>query len=121
MKMSEVQERTTVCGGCGKSLPVDFTGRCPDCGCLAMNRKVICRDQIGFRDILGWKSQREFIQKNLPLFYLSIALTIVSPIIGYFEIGLIGIAVGFLLGGISYVAGLYAVTKIREIPEGNST
>ena len=119
LQTSKVQ-RKVVCRGCGKPLPIDFTGPCPDCGCLAKNKIVICEDSLGFKDSFSWKRQRTFFEKNMPLFCLSIALTIVSPIIGYFVVGLIGLVVGFLLGGISYVVGLYSVTKIREIHEGSS-
>lgn len=118
-KTSEAQDTKVVCK-CGEVLPPDFTGPCPKCGNPAKYKSKTLIGHLGIEDSLNWEKRREFYEKNTAIYWLIIAITIGSPIIGFFVTGLIGVFVGLVFGIVSYFLGPYAVTKVREIHRGSS-
>jgi hypothetical protein len=70
---------------------------------------------------LAWQSTHEYYEKHRGWAAASIALTIVSSAIGVLPLGVWGVAIGLILGVVSFYVGPKAVTKVREIRFGQST
>ncbi|MEA1876819.1 MAG: hypothetical protein U9N86_08130 [Bacteroidota bacterium] len=113
-------ENPDCCKDCGYKFSNERNGRvpCPVCG--GKNRKMspIVNDGINLSDSAGWKSTREFYEKNRALLLVVIAITIISPFLGLLLVGIPGLILGLLLGGVSYFLGPWATTKVREIERG---
>jgi uncharacterized OB-fold protein len=109
---------TTRCSVCGNPLPPNHAGPCPICGKKGKVHYVTLKATEKVVASISWKSTHEFYEKNPTAYWIVVFLTIVSPVIGYFVIGLAGIVVGVILGVLSYYIGQKAVTKVREIRQG---
>lgn len=120
LKMSKKPKSKAVCEWCGATLSSDHIGPCPKCGKLGKKISTTITENFCLKDSLNWKKRREFFEQNTKIKWLIIAITIGSPIVGFFVIGLIGVVIGLALGIISYALGPYAVIKVREIERGNS-
>ena len=99
MQLTGVESRPET-GQLGPTVAVQLTG-------------VEARSETGR---LSWSSVREYWEKRpLPLFTL-ILLALGSPFLGLFLAGWIGVVVGLFVSIVSFVGGLAAVTRVREIP-----
>ena len=113
-------EEPDICKSCGYRFPNEGNDGvpCPMCGGKNRIMSPSVHDNIGLSDFVGWKSRREFYEKNRALFWVIVAITIISPFLGLLLAGIPGVFVGLLLGGASYFLGPHAVTKVREIEKG---
>lgn len=74
-------------------------------------------DQIILKESVSRKLIRQFYENNTIFIYLIVLITIASSIIGVIFAGSIGILIGLVLGGISFIIGAKARTKVKEIRE----
>jgi uncharacterized membrane protein len=96
-------------------------GPCPVCG---KDGKIVSGSfypTIGIQASAAFKSTHEYYEKHRKWAVFSIALTIVSSVIGIVPLGFFGVALGLILGVISFYVGPKATTKVREIRYGQST
>jgi hypothetical protein len=91
---------------------------CPRCGGKNRIMSPSVHENIGLSDSVGWKSRREFYEKNRALLWVIVAVTVISPFLGLLLAGIPGVIVGLLLGGASYLLGPHAATKVREMERG---
>ena len=108
------------CKWCGSPLSTTHTGPCPKCGKEGKKGTIDSKEAIGFKDSLKWESRREFNERNPKISLLIIVITFGSPLLGFFLYGLVGVIIGFFFGVLSYWLGPRAVTRVREIKQGNS-
>lgn len=113
-----MDSKDTKCSHCGKSLPASHTDPCPNCGKKGKTINASITDGIVVSDSIKWQTKKEFYEKNPKAHAGVILITLFSPFIGMFVAGIIGVVVGFLLGGVAYILGPKAVTKVREIRSG---
>ena len=111
---------TATCKWCGSSLSPTHTGPCPKCGKEGKKSTVKIKGTIGFKGSLNWESRREFYEINHKIKCLIIAITFVSPLLGFILSGLVGVVIGLFFAFLSYWLGPLAVTKVREIKRGSS-
>ncbi len=103
-----------VCKHCGFTLTGDHRGPCPSCGKVGKIISVIGSGGAVFGGSVSVQTIRTIYQKNRAAFAILILITIVSPFVGLFIVGIPGIFVGLILSAISYFLGPKAVTKIIE-------
>ena len=70
-------------------------------------------------DSLRWQHVREYYEKHPVLLPGVIGITIGAPFLGLLLAGWVGVAAGIAIGGITFLLGLRAMTKVREIREGS--
>lgn len=107
------------CSGCGQSLAPDYIGPCPNCGDTRKTHDVSLHAVAHARASLGWKHVHEYYEKHRILMPLVLIITIGSPFLGLVLAGWAGVFVGLIVGVVTFLLGLRAVTKIREIREGH--
>lgn len=120
MKMCEKPKTKVTCKWCGATLSPTHTGPCPKCGKLGKKISLILTETLGLKDSIKWEKRREFFEENPKIKWLIIAITIGSPFLGLVLFGIVGVVIGLVLGGLSYLLGPYAVTKVREIERGSA-
>lgn len=113
-------EEPDICKDCGYRFRNEGNDGvpCPVCGGKNRIMSPSVNDNIGLSGSVGWKSRREFYEKNRALLWVIVAITVISPLLGLLLAGIPGVIVGFLLSGASYFLGPRAVTKVREIEKG---
>ena len=118
--MSGNVNRTVECANCGNLLAPSHKGPCPFCGSEQKLIKVNVHETLNVRvtERLMWTKTREYFENHWPTFVATIALTIASPFIGLFVLGLIGAGIGLIFSVITLVVGFFAVTKVREVERG---
>lgn len=109
------------CQHCGSPLSLNHVGPCPVCGKVGKSIHVFGFASIGIRASVAWQSTHEYYEKHRGWAAASIALTIVSSAIGVLPLGVWGVAIGLILGVVSFYVGPKAVTRVREIRSGQST
>lgn len=107
------------CSGCGQPLVLDHLGSCPSCGDTRKTHEVSIHVAAKGRASLGWRHVREYYKKHTLLLSLVIGITIGAPFLGLVLAGWDGVVVGVIVGVGTFLLGLCAVTKIREIREGH--
>jgi len=107
------------CKWCDTSLSPSHTGICPKCGKEGKNIVAEINETVVLSNSLNWKRQREFFEENPKIKWLIITIALVSPILGLVFSGISGFVIGLVLGLLSYLLGPRAVTKVREIEQGN--
>lgn len=114
--VDEPAEMHSICQWCGQKLTA--RGPCPKCG---KGRKffMTTSGMVTFKGTMGWQRRREFFEKNRRIGWLLIVIVFVSPLVGYFLSGVVGLVIGFAFSILSYVLGPSAVTKIREVERGS--
>jgi len=118
--MNENTKARAECRYCNTPLPVDHKGPCPNCGKIGKNISVELHETISVTESLSWEKRKEFWEKNSKMMVLIWSITLISPILGWFITGAIGIIIGLILGIAVNLLGPYAVTKVREIERGKS-
>jgi len=106
------------CSHCRESLSSSHVGECPKCG--KTGRTVILGTAIE-TDIalpISWSSVKEYYETDKKAHVSVIIITAVSPFVGLFIAGWVGVFVGVLLGVGSYFLGPKAIIKVREIRKG---
>ena len=106
------------CSHCNEPLPDRHVGECPKCG---KKGRTIALGTAIERDValpISWMSVKEFYEKNNKAHAAVIFITILSPFIGLFLAGWLGVFVGGITGAIAYFLGPKAVIKVREIKHG---
>lgn len=111
--MSQTNSKIT-CKHCGFTLTDDHSGPCPSCGKIGKVTSVIASGGVVIGGSASVQTIRTVYQKNKAAFAILIVITIISPFVGLFLIGIPGILVGLILSAISYFLGPKAVTKIIE-------
>jgi hypothetical protein len=113
--MGEVVERKATCVHCGIELSAEHIGICPFCGKEGKNLSLVLRDTIHLSSSLTWETRKEYYQKHKRVLGAVIAITILSPFLGFVLVGPLGVVVGLALGGLAYYLGPKAITKVIEI------
>lgn len=65
--------------------------------------------------LIDLETRREYYQKNPKILAVVILITLISPFIGFFLTGPLGIIIGLMIGLLTYLIGPRASTKIIEI------
>jgi hypothetical protein len=107
------------CSACGAELSLTHQGPYPACGKDGRTLEVRVHDTVGVKDSLSLESRREFYKKNPVVILVVIAITLASSLLGLVLTGWPGIAIGLVLGSLSYYIGPFAVIKVREINRTN--
>lgn len=68
---------------------------------------------------LRWQHVRERYEKHPVLLPIVIAITLASPFLGLIVAGWVGVIVGLAMSIMTFLLGLRAVTKVREIRKGS--
>jgi hypothetical protein len=116
--METATRQSVRCSACGQTLALDHQGACPSCGGTSKTHDVHLTDTIHLSSSLTWQHTREWYEKHPVLLPIVIAITVASPFLGLLLAGWIGVAVGLGIGVVTFLLGLRAVTKVREIREG---
>ena len=67
---------------------------------------------------MRWQHIHEYYERNPIFLPIVIFITIGSPFLGLILAGWLGVTAGLAIGLITFLLGLRAVTKVREIREG---
>ena len=116
--MTETSQ-STKCAGCGEPLQEGFTNSCPKCGETRKIHEVSIHESLTVRSAIHWKHIHEYYERHNILLPVVLIITICSPFLGLVLAGWVGVLVGLFIGIITFLLGLRAVTKIREVREGN--
>lgn len=108
--MSEI-EKFSVCRRCGNKIKGDRPN-CPECS-GPMDLMGYAEEKISFTD--SHKAEQEYDKKNPWVISIVVIIAVVSAFLGLFIAGPIGVIVGLILGGFSYIISPFAVEKIKEI------
>lgn len=108
------------CKICGQDLPLEHVGRCPSCGKEGKIIKLMIHESIGTKESLVWETRKEYYLKHKGALATVIAITVISPLLGLILAGPVGVIVGLVLGGISYLLGPRALTKVIERTKGHA-
>lgn len=112
--------RIVSCANCGESLdPTNMPHLCPKCGSESKNVSITAHDvlKVTLCEKVKVTTIREFYEKNHKALAVVITISIISPFVGLFILGPLGVIAGLVLGLISFLLGPSAVTKVREIKE----
>ncbi|MCU7875163.1 MAG: transposase [Candidatus Thiodiazotropha sp. (ex Lucinoma borealis)] len=104
--------KSITCSKCGSTLNESHSGPCPHCGAIGKTVHVVLSDAIEVSDSISGEQRREYYQKNKKVLVVVVAITVISPFLGLFVLGPLGVVVGLVLGGVSYYLGPMAATKI---------
>lgn len=112
--MTESESKDT-CSDCGEPLklyPSD-TPRppCPKCGSTKRNRAVTMYEHVEVKDKIKIKAEGSKRKTDYGLLFISLALTVISGIVGIFIFGLIGIVAGLVVGLVAFGVGFYVSEK----------
>ena len=117
--MDEVTE-TVTCANCGERIAPQHVGACPKCGKEGKNTEVTIKESIPVHSSLNWETRKEYYKEHKGAAATVIGATVLSPFVGLFLAGPIGVIVGLILGAITYYFGPKAITKIIEITKGHA-
>lgn len=70
---------------------------------------------ITVKESLTLEGRREFYERHSWAVAVVIAITIVSPLLGFYLTGIVGVIAGLAFGAFSYFFSPTAVIKVREI------
>jgi hypothetical protein len=117
-RMGCVAESAT-CNQCGKSVDPSRDQPCPHCGRYAGKKiQATVSDDIDVEESVSWARTREFWEINWPWLILVAVISMASPFLGLLIAGIPGVVLGLVIGAVEFVAGLYAIGKVREITRG---
>lgn len=69
-------------------------------------------------DSLSWQHIHEYFERHKILLPLVLVITIAAPFLGLVMAGWPGVVGGLVIGIATFFLGLRAVTKVREIRDG---
>jgi len=112
--MTKTNQKIT-CAHCGTPLSKNHAGPCPSCG--KEGRKIIAtiNEVLTISESMRWQTRREFYEKNPKTLIAVRLITVISPFLGLFLVGPVGVVIGLALGAIAYFIGPLAITKVVEI------
>lgn len=111
--------QSTKCSGCGEPLPEGFAKPCPKCGDTRKTHDVSIHESVTATDPMSWQHIHEYYERHPVLLPIVMGITMGSPFLGLVLAGWVGVLAGLFIGLIAFFLGLRAVTKVREIREGN--
>ena len=106
------------CGNCNLRFPDTEGGKrreCPGCGSIARRITLELRDTFQVADSTEGKSIRVFYKRHPVALTVVVAISIGSPLLGFWLVGLPGVLAGVSMGVLSLVLGPIAVTKVKEV------
>lgn len=106
--------KTVTCSHCGIKLQDNHSGPCPNCGEEGLNIHVVVTESVKFIESVSGEKRSQYYQRNKKALTLVIIITILSPFVGLYVIGPIGVLIGLVLGLIAYFVGPIAITKVIE-------
>ncbi len=118
----ELSEPTTIlakCAWCGTEIDPAYVGPCPNCGRSGKIASVGLSASLKVSGSLAWEHRREYLLTNKKLLASVVCITILSPLLGLYVTGFLGLALGVASGLVTLVIGLFAVMKVREITRGS--
>jgi len=71
-------------------------------------------DGIGGSDQTKALTLREYYEKNIPVLIVVLFITVGTPLLGLWIVGMPGVILGLALGGIAFILGPKATIKVRE-------
>jgi len=101
-----------ICTHCGTPLSKDHAGPCPSCGKEGRKIIAIMNEVITISE--SWQRLRKFYKKNPKILIAVILITVISPFLGLFLGGPVGVVIGLALGTITYFIGPRAKTPVVE-------
>lgn len=107
-----------ICTHCGTPLSKDHAGPCPSCGKEGREIIAIINEVITISDSMRWQTRREFYEKNPKILIAVILITVISPFLGLFLGGPVGVVIGLALGTITFFISPRAITKVVEKNHG---
>jgi predicted RNA-binding Zn-ribbon protein involved in translation (DUF1610 family) len=113
--------QSTRCSGCGQPLAPSHAGPCPNCGDTRKTHDVSVRLTAHAHVSFGWQHIHEYYERHRLLLPLVIIVTIGSPFLGLVLAGWAGVLAGLIVSCVTFILGLRAVTKVREMREGHET
>ncbi len=116
--MNNKYQQTTRCSACGELFPLNHVGPCPKCGDTRKTHDLHIWDTIRLNDSFAWQHIREYYERHWVPLLLVFAITVGSPFLGLVLAGGLGVVVGLVIGVVTFVFGLLAVAKVREIQKG---
>jgi hypothetical protein len=119
VRMGSATQDSVKCSGCSYVLSPEHSGPCPRCGDTRKTHDVHIEETVRVSAALRWQHIREHYEKHHVLLPLVIGITVGSPFLGLLLAGWVGVGVGLLIGITTFILGLRAVTKVREIREGS--
>jgi hypothetical protein len=111
--------QSTRCSACGEPLSLDHVGPCPKCGDTRKTHDVHIQETVHAHASLAWQHIHEYYERHKVLLPFVLVITVASPFLGLVLAGWPGIVVGLVIGLATFLLGLRAVTKVREIREGH--
>ena len=118
--MSDSYSLSAKCRWCGYELDPKFSGSCPKCGKVGKDYDARFSTRVVTKTSVTWQKTKEFYRKNKILGYVILMITIASAFLGLFLGRVTAVAVGLILGLLTYYLTPKAVLKIREIERGSS-
>ncbi len=110
---------STRCSGCGQPLAPSHAGPCPKCGDPRKTHDVSVGLTAHARVSVSWHHVHEYYVKHKLLLPLVITIKIGSPFLGLVLAGWVGVLAGLIVGLATFLLGLRAVTRVREVREGH--
>jgi hypothetical protein len=111
--------QSTRCSACDEPLSSNHVGPCPKCGDTRRRHDVQLEGIVHAHAFLAWQHIHEYRERHKVLFPLVLVITVASPFLGLVLAGWLGVVVGLVIGLITFLLGLRAVTKVREIRGGH--
>jgi hypothetical protein len=118
--MNDIEKSTAFCKDCNAELPVSHSGSCPECGGLNKIVKVSLIAKVVLSAAVNWEKRVEYWERNPRILTVVIVLSILSPFIGLYIIGIPGALIGLTISVLLLFLSLKAVTKVREVTKGGS-
>ena len=106
------------CFACGESLSLDHVGPCPGCGGTQKIHDEDIHESIQAHHSLESRHVHEYHERHKALLAFILFITVASPFLGLVIAGWPGVIVGIVIGLTTFVIGLRAIIKVREIREG---
>jgi hypothetical protein len=120
-------DRVVRCGNCGRkldesaSLPPEQREPCPDCGSTSRRFEVHLNAVVRAVATVAREVRRSYYEHSLEWLVVVAALTIASGLIGGLVVtGWASAGASFGFSVASFLAGLRAVTRVREVERSES-
>jgi len=75
---------------------------------------------LSFGSQTAWEHVRVTYEQRPLLLALVLVVSAISPFLGFFLAEWTGVVVGLIASAFTFVVGLYAVTRVKEVTKGGS-
>lgn len=99
------------CKNCGKALPINHEGPCPDCGKKSKANDITIKASIGMVASASWQKTHEYVKQHIKWAIMSGLVAVISIVIGQIFAGLIGL----LAAIIANILNWWITPRIRQI------